>query len=94
MSILVIVFPLVLGIAGVIYRGSPKTRKALLSITVCCLASLILILMIYNHHVFSGLLASEVGLLMMEGLFFVFLFLLPFVLWGWSREVFLKAERS
>jgi hypothetical protein len=87
MSILVIIFPLLLGIAGVIYKGCPKTRRALLSITVCSLASLILILMIYNLHVFSDLLAAEAGLLVIEGLVFVFLFSLPFVLWGWSREV-------
>jgi hypothetical protein len=92
MSILVIIFPLVLGIGGVIYAGSPKTRRGLWSITACCLFSLIFILMLYNLPLLATLLDSYAGLMVMQGLFFAFLFPLPFVLLGWSKEVLSRVE--
>jgi hypothetical protein len=88
MSILVIIFPLVLGITGVIYAGSPETRRGLWSITAGCLFSLMFILMLYNLPQLAGLLDSHTGLMLMQGLFFVFLISLPFVLVGWSKEAF------
>jgi hypothetical protein len=93
MSILVIIFPLVLGIAGVIYAGSPETRRGLWGITAGCLLSLMFILMLYNLPHLAGLLDSYTGLMLMQGLFFVFLISLPFVLVGWSKEAFARVGR-
>jgi hypothetical protein len=93
MSILVIIFPLVLGIAGIIYAGSPETRRGLWGVTACCLFSLIFILMLYNLPYLARLLDSYAGLMLLQGLFFVLLFSLPFVLLGWSKEALAKVGR-
>ncbi len=91
MSILVIIFPLVLGIAGAFYRGSPRTRRGLWGVTACSAASLILILSMY-HLPFLKLLGDEWGLLLLEGLFFMLLVCAPFALLGWSKELLGKAR--
>jgi hypothetical protein len=94
MSILVIIFPLILGIGAVIYAGAPKTRRGLWGITACCLISLSFILMLYHLPLLAALLGSYAGLLLMEGLFFAFLFSLPFVLLGWSGKVLGRVRRA
>jgi hypothetical protein len=86
MSILVILFPLLLGIVGSLYWGSPETRKGLWGVTACSVVSLILILAIYNLPFFKFL-YNEKGLLLLEGLFFALLFSAPFMLLGWVKEL-------
>lgn len=93
MSILVIVFPLMLGIAGSLYWGSPETRKGLWAVTACSFVSLILILALYNLPLFRFL-GDEKGLLLLEGLFFALLFSAPFTLLGWAKELRVKIGRG
>jgi hypothetical protein len=49
--------------------------------------------MLYNLSHLARLLDSYAGLMLMQGLFFAFLFSLPFVLLGWSKEALAKVGR-
>lgn len=86
MSILVIIFPLILGVAAVIYFGGPSTRGALWGVTACSVLSLTVILAIYHLAVLKPLLNHPRIIVPMEGLFFAFLFSTPFTLVGWAQE--------
>jgi len=50
--------------------------------------------MLYNLPHLVGLLGSHTGLMLMQGLFFVFLISLLFVLVGWSKEAFARVSKK
>ena len=87
MSILSLIFPLVLGIVGVCYAGSPETRAGLLGVTAGSVVSLILLLSIYNLTAFESLLRHEKALFLVQGLYFTLLCSAPFALVGWAKKV-------